>query len=724
MADYASIITGRKTVRGVPIPTKTYQSFEGAAGRGMSIAPGRTGRAGSSVRPTPRPTPRPAPVVAKPAPKPKPEPEVKPEPKPVEETKQPEPWEPGYDPIYTPARKAYGPARPVSRKPTGMPVSVGTGFSPMLVTGTQPDIGEPVRYEQVPRRDEIGLERDWEKERYEPQIVEFDSGMPKLRLFETIQYHGEKQLREVPEYFPAVKEYPFHPKSYRRATIAVTSLAAGAPYGVPIAGQALAAYRISEIVGTGIAETIATGAPTQTLTSLGETFGTERGQISFAFGLAGATATGVAFQKAMPPKTKKVVVKAQRQFLKPDRGKPQQVFFKDQPAPRPFHDVAYEKLMAKKITKSPEFKQSMKTAQKILPEEQYRRLRTDIMQRKLTYEQAMKKIDVRLEQKLKAEMPKKDIEAIPRDLGRMSKWDYKDWSMNVAQEALQKRRAKAEASLALEKKLKAESAAFQKSLLKDWKAYSKKVRIAEDYVQSFNAKQIMPKKPRVVTSKDLFKPTKPSGKVTRAKGGSLLLQKQKVATKPAQKLKVRQRQAGLSAQRLVTEQVYGEMVLSKSALAPKVKFPAIPMYAQKQQYATKQLVKQRQKSAVSSKQVGKQISEQLTEQASGQKQVFGSLRWFRQPQMRATSFAQSFKQKQKQAFPIAPLTKTAIKPPAVDIKLLRRTTKPKKAKKKKGVKRPYKYTPTLTGIVLGKTAIKKPKVITGLGIRPMVKRGK
>jgi hypothetical protein len=67
MVDFQQIITGRKIVRGVPIPTKTFQKFERAAGRGTS-----TGRAGPAApRTAPKPAPKPAPEIkqlAKPVP--------------------------------------------------------------------------------------------------------------------------------------------------------------------------------------------------------------------------------------------------------------------------------------------------------------------------------------------------------------------------------------------------------------------------------------------------------------------------------------------------------------------------------------------------------------------------------------------------------------------------------------------------------------------------------
>ena len=63
MVDFQQVITGRKTVRGVPIPTKTYQSFERAAGRPVS-----TGRGGSAVSRARTPPPPPPKVAPKPTP--------------------------------------------------------------------------------------------------------------------------------------------------------------------------------------------------------------------------------------------------------------------------------------------------------------------------------------------------------------------------------------------------------------------------------------------------------------------------------------------------------------------------------------------------------------------------------------------------------------------------------------------------------------------------------
>ncbi len=54
---------------------------------------------------------------------------------------------------------------------------------------------------------------------------------------------------------------------------------------------------------------------------------------------------------------------------------------------------------------------------------------------------------------------------------------------------------------------------------------------------------------------------------------------------------------------------------------------------------------------------------------------------------------------------------------------IRRLKKPPKKPKKKKLKRKFKYTPTLTGILLGRYAPKAPKTsITGFGIRPMIRQ--
>lgn len=73
MVDYTSAISGRTKVGGVPIPTKTYKSYEGSAGRGFTSIPigarpggYTTGGGPATVRPQPKPAPAPKPSASAP----------------------------------------------------------------------------------------------------------------------------------------------------------------------------------------------------------------------------------------------------------------------------------------------------------------------------------------------------------------------------------------------------------------------------------------------------------------------------------------------------------------------------------------------------------------------------------------------------------------------------------------------------------------------------------
>ena len=75
---------------------------------------------------------------------------------------------------------------------------------------------------------------------------------------------------------------------------------------------------------------------------------------------------------------------------------------------------------------------------------------------------------------------------------------------------------------------------------------------------------------------------------------------------------------------------------------------------------------------------------------------------------------------------IVPTVKPMFKGPALITAPVSRpiTTKRKGKPKKKKPKRGFRYTPTLVGIFTGKTIVKAPKLLTGLGIRGVLKRRK